>query len=126
MDMRSHLARARGVGSTDNGVEHWISERFSAIALVPLSLWFVYSALGFAGADYASFQTWQSQPGNVILMVLFVLAMFQHGQLGLTVVCEDYIHPVWLKNISVAIIKYTALILCVACIYSVLRVASIA
>lgn len=123
MDMRSHLARARGSGSTDNGVEHWISERFSAIALAPLSFWFIYSALGFQGADYATFQVWQSEPGNVILMVLFLLALFQHGQLGLTVVLEDYVQPLWLKNIGVAIVKYTSLLFCVACILSVLRVA---
>jgi succinate dehydrogenase / fumarate reductase membrane anchor subunit len=123
MSMRSHLSQARGSGSTNHGVQHWISERFSAIILVPLALWFVYSALGLVGADYAVFQTWLSIPGNVVLMVLFLLAMFQHGQLGLSVVIEDYVNPEWLKNVSIATVKYTSFICCVACILAVLKVA---
>ena len=123
MSMRSHLGRARGPGSTDHGVQHWLAERFSAIALVPLGLWFVYSLLGLIGADYATYQAWQSQPGNVVLTVLFLLALFHHAHLGLTVVFEDYIQPEWVKNVSVAILKYMAYLLCITCILSALRVA---
>jgi len=123
MEMRSHLSQARGPGSTDHGVQHWISQRFSAIILVPLSLWFVYSVLGLIGADFAAFQAWQSEPGNVILMVVFLLAMFQHGQIGMCVVIEDYMHPEWLKNTSILIVRYTAFLACVSCILTVLRVA---
>ncbi len=123
MEMRSHLSQARGSGSTNSGSHHWIAERLSAIILAPLSLWFVYSVLGLIGADYYAFQEWQSAPGNVILMVMFLLAMFQHGQLGLTVVIEDYVHIEWLKNVSIATVKYASFLMCISCILTVLRVA---
>jgi succinate dehydrogenase / fumarate reductase membrane anchor subunit len=122
MSMRSPLGQARGSGSTDHGVQHWLAERFGAIALVPLGLWFIYSLLGLVGADYATYQAWQNQPGNLILTILFLLALFHHAHLGLTVVLEDYIQPEWLKNLSVIILKYTAFLLCMACILSALRV----
>jgi succinate dehydrogenase / fumarate reductase membrane anchor subunit len=90
--MRSPLARAMGFGSAKDGVEHWWMERVSAVALVPLTLWFVASIIAHTGNDYATFIVWLRTPLASILMILLLIALFYHTALGLQVVIEDYVH----------------------------------
>ena len=90
--MRSPLARAMGLGSAKDGVEHWWMERVSAVALVPLTLWFVASIIAHTGSDYATFIAWLRTPLATILMILLLIALFYHTALGLQVVIEDYVH----------------------------------
>ena len=90
--MRSPLARAMGFGSAKDGVEHWWMQRVSAVALVPLTLWFVASIIAHTGNDYATFIVWLRTPLASILMILLLIALFYHTALGLQVVIEDYVH----------------------------------
>jgi succinate dehydrogenase / fumarate reductase membrane anchor subunit len=73
-------------------VEHWWAERVSAIALIPLTLWFVASIVAYIGSDYASFTAWLREIQTTILMILLLMALFYHTALGLQVVVDDYIH----------------------------------
>jgi succinate dehydrogenase / fumarate reductase membrane anchor subunit len=90
--MRSPLARAMGLGSAREGVEHWWMERVSAVALVPLTMWFVAAIIAHTGSDYASFIAWLRTPLVSTLMILLLIALFYHTALGLQVVIEDYVH----------------------------------
>src|SRR5579863_1307454 len=90
--MRSPLGRALGLGSTKRGVEHWWVQRVTAVALIPLSLWFVAALLRQMGGGLASVHHWLGRPVPAILMVLFLITTFYHAALGLEVVIEDYVH----------------------------------
>ncbi len=90
--MRSPLARAIGLGSAKEGVGQWWAERVSAIALIPLTLWFVALIITHTGSDYATFIAWLRTPLATILMTLLLIALFHHTALGLQVVIEDYVH----------------------------------
>ena len=90
--MRSPLGRAVGLGSARDGVQQWWLERVSAMALVPLTIWFVASIIGHTGSDYVTFVAWLRTPIATILMVLLLIGLFYHTALGLQVVIEDYIH----------------------------------
>ena len=90
--MRSPLGGAMGLGSAKQGVEHWWSARVSAVALIPLTLWFVASIIAHTGSDYVTFIVWLRMPLVSILMVLLLIALFYHTALGLQVVIEDYVH----------------------------------
>jgi succinate dehydrogenase / fumarate reductase membrane anchor subunit len=90
--MRSPLARAIGLGSAKEGVREWWAERVSAVALVPLTLWFAASIIAHTGSDYATFIAWMRTPLAATLMVLLLIALFHHTALGLQVVIEDYVH----------------------------------
>ena len=90
--MRSPLGRATGLGSAKEGVEQWWMERVSAVALVPLTLWFVASIIAHTGSNYATFIAWLRTPLASIFMILLVVALFYHTALGLQVVIEDYVH----------------------------------
>jgi len=91
-DMRTPLARAIGLGSAKDGVHHWWMQRVSAIALVPLTMWFIAAIIAQTGADYAAFIAWIRNPITDILMGLLLIALFYHAALGLQVVVEDYVH----------------------------------
>lgn len=89
---RTPFARARGLGSAKSGARTWWAERLSALALVPLTLWFVATLIRHTTADYAAFVAWMHSPATVILMVLLIAMLFHHTALGLKMIVEDYVH----------------------------------
>ena len=89
---RSALGRAIGLGSAKRGSQHWLVQRVTAVALVPLTLWFVASIVAHAGSDYRIFIAWLRTPFTSGVMILLLIALFHHIALGLQVVIEDYVH----------------------------------
>ena len=119
MEMRSTLGRVRGLGSSGEGVGHWWAQRVTAIALVPLCLWFVVSVIGLMGADHAAFLAWIGQFGNALLVVLLVLVMFHHAQLGLQVVIEDYVHGEAAKVATLMLVRFAVVAMGASCVLAV-------
>jgi succinate dehydrogenase / fumarate reductase membrane anchor subunit len=85
------LRRARGLGSAKHGVGHFIGQRVSAVALLLLSPWALWTGAHLAGRDYGAVRGWFGSPVNASLLILVVLAGLYHGQLGMRVIIEDYI-----------------------------------
>jgi succinate dehydrogenase / fumarate reductase membrane anchor subunit len=123
MTMRSPIARVRGLGSAKNGTHHWWMQRLTAIALVPLTVWFVISVIRLAGADHAQVSAWLASPLTAVLMLLLIVATFHHLQLGLQVVIEDYVHGEAVKLGCIIAVKLASVALAVAAIFAVLKVA---
>jgi succinate dehydrogenase membrane anchor subunit len=123
MELRSTLGRVRGLGSAKEGVGHWWAQRVTAIALVPLSIWFVVAAISLMGADYADFQAWIGQFGNALLMILTVLVLFYHAHLGMQVIIEDYVHGERALVASLLIVKFVLAALAASCVLAVVLVA---
>ncbi|NJO56477.1 MAG: succinate dehydrogenase, hydrophobic membrane anchor protein [Rhodospirillales bacterium] len=123
MQMRSALGRARGLGSAKEGVGHWWAQRVSAIALVPLSLWFVFAAISMIGADYGQFVEWIGSFGNALLMILTVVALFYHASLGMQVVIEDYVSGEGARVITLLAVKFVLYALAASCVLAVVLVA---
>lgn len=121
-DMRSPLARAIALGSAKSGAAHWWAQRASALALVPLSLWFVASIIAHAGSDHAAFVAWLRTPIVAVAMILLLLALFQHAALGLQVVIEDYMHT-RLRFAAIVLMRFGCLALALAGIIATLRLA---
>ena len=119
------MGRALGLGSAKEGVAHWWMQRVTALALVPLCLWFAASVIGLAGADWLRVAAWIHRPVNAILMVLMLVPLFYHMALGIQVVIEDYVHTEWVKLASVLALWFVAIALAVASIFAVLRIATI-
>jgi succinate dehydrogenase / fumarate reductase membrane anchor subunit len=123
MSLRTPLGRAKGLGSAKAGTEHWIAERVTAVALVPLVVWFLVGLVMNAGADYEAARDWIGHPVNTVLMILLLGSMFHHAQLGMQVIYEDYIHTEWLKVFSIYATKFAAYLLAAGGIFAVLKVA---
>jgi succinate dehydrogenase membrane anchor subunit len=121
--MRSPLGRAIGLGSAKEGVEHWLLQRVTAVALAPLVLWFVIALIGLIGADFDTVQAWVGRPLPAIFLVLLLIATFYHASLGLQVVIEDYIHAELARLGLVIIVRLACVALAVAGIVAVLTLA---
>ena len=121
--MRSPLGRAIGLGSAKQGVEHWWAQRITAVALVPLSLWFASAVIGLAGADLETVQNWVARPLPAILLVLLLIALFYHTSLGLQVVIEDYVHTELVKLGLLVVTRLLCFGFAVAGIFAVLGIA---
>jgi succinate dehydrogenase / fumarate reductase membrane anchor subunit len=124
--MRSQLGRVRGLGSAKSGTGVWWAERLTAIALVPLTLWFIASALHLIGAPRAAVVAWAAHPFNAALLAALVIATFHHAQLGLQVVVEDYVHVERARMVILLAIKGLSYLLALICLIAVLRMAFIA
>ncbi len=122
MSMRSPLGRVRGLGSAREGVDHWWAQRMTALALVPLALWFVAAVVGLTGADHAAARAWIAAPVPAALLVLLIVASFYHGALGLQVVIEDYVHHEGAKLAALIVVGGLSLLLGLAGVLAVLTV----
>jgi succinate dehydrogenase / fumarate reductase, membrane anchor subunit len=121
--MRSPLGRAIGLGSAKEGVQHWWAQRITAIALVPLVVWFVIAVIALAGADRAAFAAWAGHPLPAVLLTLLLIAGFYHGALGLQVVIEDYIGNDALRLGLIIVVKLAATLLAALGLFAVLKLA---
>ncbi len=92
--LRSRLRTAKGYGSAKGGVNVWWKERLTALALIPLCLWFVYQLLSVMifSATAAEVSEWMNSPLNALLMALLIITGFWHAALGNQVIIEDYVH----------------------------------
>lgn len=120
---RTPLKRALGLGSARHGVQHFVVQRVTAIALVLLGVWFVTFVLRLPGLDYVEARALLAAPCNALLMALFAVAAFWHAQLGLQVVVEDYVHTHgWQLFLQVAI-RFLCIIGAAASVLAILRIA---
>ena len=120
--LRSPLGRARGLGAAKAGSHHWWGQRLTAIALVPLTLWFIFSVIDLSGASRQEVIGWLSSPLTMGLMIALIVTTFRHLQLGLQVVIEDYVHDDRLKLAAVLSIKGLSVVLALVCVVSVLKI----
>jgi len=119
---RSPLARAVGLGSAKNGVRHWWAQRLTAVALLPLSVWFVALIIAHAGSEYAVFKAWVRTPLATSCMILLLITLFHHSALGLQVVIEDYVHS-GAKLVAVSAVRLCCYGLAVVGIIATVRIA---
>ncbi len=115
------LAKVKGLGPAKQGLSHWWLQRLTAIALIPLTLWFVVVLVRNVGLEYHEVRAWLAAPMNTLLLTLFVASLFHHAQLGVQVVIEDYIHRPWLEYTLIIWVKFMSIICVVASFIAMLK-----
>ena len=123
MTVRSPIATARGLGSAKSGTHHWWMQRVTAMALVPLTIWFVIGLISHVGASYLEVRAWVGSPIPAVLMICLIVATFHHAQLGLQVVIEDYVHSEPVKIAVLLVVKGAAVFFGLLGALSVIRIA---
>lgn len=119
MQLRSPLSIAKGLGSAKEGVAHWWAQRITAVALIPLVMWFVVNILMSIGSE-DHLLSFARTPINAVVMIFFITASLYHAALGMQVVIEDYIHCNVMKIISLISVQLLCLVTAVAGIVAVL------
>ena len=121
-DLQTPLKRVRGLGSAKDGTRHFIVQRVTALALIPLSLWIIAVALALMHADFAHARALLHHPFAAVWMAAFVIATFWHAQLGLQVVIEDYVHARWLELTAQLAVKFFCFAGALACVLAIARI----
>ncbi len=121
MSLRSPLGRVTGLGSAKDGTAQWWAQRVSAVALVPLTLWFVISLLMLPDLGYGAVHAWLARPVDGSFAALAVAALAYHSYLGTVVVVEDYVHGPAAKLVSLLALRFAHVLAGGAGIFSLLR-----
>lgn len=127
MKSKTPIGKIRGLGAS-GGVHHWMAQRVSAIALIPLVIWFIVSITTMmvnTDMDQNSIslaKTWISSPMNALASMFFVAVSLYHGALGMRVIFEDYIHSEFVKTGAIIITNLISFALSAGAIFAVLSI----
>jgi succinate dehydrogenase membrane anchor subunit len=123
LNLITPLNRVLGLGAAKDGAEHWWAQRLTAVALIPLGLWFAVSLARLDTLSYAAVIAWMRAPITGILLILSIATVAYHSHLGVQVVVEDYIHGKAAKTLVLVVSAFAHVFLGVAGLFSVLKVA---
>ena len=115
------LRRVRHLGSAHEGLKEWRVQRWTALALIPLGLYFVASMLSLATSDQVTAAAWLGSPVPAFLTILFLVALFAHAVVGLRSVLDDYVHTRALRVAADLLVRAIAIILGGAGVLAVLK-----
>ncbi len=121
--LRTPLGQVRGLGSAKDGTHHWWLQRVTAIALLPLTIWFVASLVVLAGSPFEVFTAWVAQPLVAVLLGIFVSVGIWHLKLGAQVVIEDYVHGEAAKVTTSLLVNFACVLVGAAALFSILKIA---
>lgn len=131
-EIRTHLSRAKGLGSAKSGTHHFMAQRLTAIANIGLVLWVIYNIVCLitnSSADpeisFAQARAWVAEPVTTVLLVLFIVNVFYHAALGLQIVIEDYMHTPFVKYTTLIAVRFLSVALAASGVIAVLRIAFI-
>ena len=121
--MENKLNKVQAMKSLKNhGLAHWKLQRISAIAMVPLVIWFTSSLMLVLINGYEQSIEWLQNPFNATGLILLFGILYFHAASGLQVVIEDYVHHEGLKIVSLILIKSVASVLGLLSILCVLKI----
>ena len=121
-DLRSPLAKAKGLGASGSGSHHFWLQRMTALALIPIIMYLVFSIALIPEASYSAVIAWLQAPFNAIMMALLVVVSFQHAHLGLQVILEDYLSNHSTRLIAIIAVKFISYFMMAAGLYAIIKI----
>jgi succinate dehydrogenase / fumarate reductase membrane anchor subunit len=122
VDLRTPLARVKGLGAAGHGVEHWWLHRMTAVSNIPLIVAFVIIVANLAFRPWEEAVAVVSHPLIALLLVLTIISVTNHMRLGMQIIIEDYVHDKGFKIAAVIANNFYAVVIAAACLWAVLKV----
>ena len=97
----------------------------TAVALIPLSLWFGFAILGLVGTNEVVMVQFLAHPWNALLMAAFAVTTLYHMSLGLQVVIDDYVHTAGMKVFLLLVVRVVVIAIIATCVFALIRIASV-
>ncbi|CAA6810208.1 MAG: Succinate dehydrogenase, hydrophobic membrane anchor protein [uncultured Thiotrichaceae bacterium] len=122
-DLRSPLAKVKGLGASGDATHHFWVQRLTALALFPLVIWLSISIIALPDMSYEALVALFQNPFNAVMMIVLVLVSLHHGHLGMQVIFEDYISTHGTRLAAILVTKFLSYFLMALGVYSVLKIA---
>lgn len=92
MRTRTPLSHVRGLGTARSGTDHFIRQRVTAIASIPLTIFLIFLIASLVGMPHDKVTATFESPLIAIFTAIALVSITAHMRLGMQVIIEDYIH----------------------------------
>lgn len=119
---RTPLSRVRNLGSAHSGTMHFWRQRLTSVALIPLTVAFVFIVMALLGRNHAAALQIIGSPLIAIILLLFIGTTIYHMWLGMQVIIEDYVHVEMRKILLLMGNTFFCITVALACVYAILQI----
>ncbi|MBW3096781.1 succinate dehydrogenase, hydrophobic membrane anchor protein [Pseudohoeflea coraliihabitans] len=119
--MRTTLGRVRGLGTVQKGTGHFWLQRLTAVANIPLFIFFIFFLVSNIGASHAEITAAFANPLVAALFALMALSGLVHMRIGMQVIIEDYVHSEGPKIVLLMLNIFFAVAMGALLLFSILK-----
>ena len=122
MSLRTPLGHVRGLGSAKSGTKQFWHQRLTSVASVPLSIFFIVLVVSLIGRNHAAAVQILGSAWIAVLLLLFILTIAYHMQIGMQEIIEDYAHGELSRLVLLIANTFFSIAIGLASVFAILKI----